>query len=155
MRRAVRAETPITETQRQILGKEFARSEQHVTRDMLLDYANLLGTTHPPYIDAEEARAQGYRDLIAMPTFLIADAATPLVPPEIPFHGGGLNAGYECTYFGEVYPGDTLTYSTCIADLYDKTGRSGTMRFVIRETTVSNQDGKIVAIVRNPFILRW
>jgi acyl dehydratase len=54
-----------------------------------------------------------------------------------------------------VYPGDTLTYSTCVADLYDKTGRSGTMRFVIRETTVSNQDGKTVAIVRNPFILRW
>ena len=149
------ADPPITDAQRQILGKEFVRSEQHVTRDMLLDYAHLMGTTHPPYIDAEAARAQGYRDLIAMPTFLIAEAATPLVPPEIPFHGGGLNAGYACTFFGEVYPGDTLTYSTCIADIYDKTGRSGTMRFVIRETMITNQDGKTVAIVRNPFILRW
>jgi hypothetical protein len=46
------ADPPITDAQRQILGKEFARSEQHVTRDMLLDYANLMGTTHPPYIDA-------------------------------------------------------------------------------------------------------
>jgi hypothetical protein len=54
-----------------------------------------------------------------------------------------------------IYPGDTLTYSTCLADFYDKTGRSGTMRFVVRDTTVRNQHGEVVAMVRNPFILAW
>ena len=140
---------------RHVIGKEFHRTQQHITREMLFEYAQIMGTTYGPYIDAAAARAHGYRDLIAMPTFIVADAAMPLIPPEIPFTGGGLNAGYECTFYSEIYPGDTLTYSTCIADIYDKTGRSGTLQFILRETTVTNQDGSQVALIRNPFILRW
>lgn len=145
----------ITDEHHKVIGREFVRREQLVTRELLLEYADLMGTTHPIYLDAEAARARGYRDMIAMPTFLIAEASLPLVPPEIPFAGGGLNAGYECAFYREVYPGDTLTYSTRIADLYEKTGRSGTMHFVIREIKVTNQHHEIVALIRNPFILRW
>lgn len=145
----------ITDEHRKVIGKEFVRREQRVTRELLLEYADLMGATHPIYLDAEAARARGYRDIIAMPTFLIAEASLPLVPPEIPFNGGGLNAGYECAFYREVYPGDTLTYSTSIADLYEKTGRSGTMHFVIREIKVTNQRQETVALIRNPFILRW
>jgi hypothetical protein len=29
------------------------------------------------------------------------------------------------------------------------------MRFVVRETTVTNQHGDTVAVLRNPFILGW
>ncbi len=145
----------ITDEHRKVIGVEFVRREQQVTRELLLEYADLMGTTHPIYLDTEAARARGYRDIIAMPTFLTAEASLPLVPPEIPFTGGGLNAGYECAFYEDVYPGDTLTYSTCIADLYEKTGRSGTMHFAIRETKVTNQRDETVALIRNPFILRW
>ena len=140
---------------RSIIGKEFARCEQHVTRAMLLEYAAMIGTVQPIYLDAVAARAHGYRDIIAMPTFVTANAARPLLPPRLGFHGMGINAGYECVFYGVVYPGDTLTYSTCIADVYEKTGRSGKMRFVVRETTVSNQHSEKIALVRNPFILDW
>jgi acyl dehydratase len=71
------------------------------------------------------------------------------------FNGTGINAGYACTFYRVVYPGDTLIYSTCLVDMYEKTGRSGTMRFVVRETTVTNQHGEAVAVLRNPFILGW
>jgi acyl dehydratase len=138
-----------------VLGKEFARNEQHVTRQMLLEYAATLGTVHPIYVDAEAARAQGYRDIIAMPTFITANAARPLAPAAFDFHGLGINAGYDCCFYGVIYPDDTLTYSTSIADLYEKTGRSGKMRFVVRETTVTNQHGEHIALVRNAFILDW
>ena len=143
------------EGEHSVLGQEFARSEQYVTREMLLDYADMMGTVHPLYIDPDAARAQGYRDIIAMPTFITANAALPLTPPGIDFKGGGINAGYECFFYGVIYPGDTLIYSTCLSDLYDKTGRSGKMRFVVRETTVTNQHGERVALMRNPFILKW
>jgi len=145
----------IQDEHRKVIGVEFVRREQSVTRALLLEYADLMGTTQPIYLDTEAARARGYRDIIAMPTFLLAEASHPLVPPEIPFVGGGLNAGYDCAFYGEVYPGDTLTYSTCIADLYEKTGRSGTMPFVIRETEVTNQHRETIALIRNSFILKW
>ena len=141
--------------QRSMLGKEFARMEQFVTRDMLLEYADLMGTTNPIYLDPQAARARGYRDIIALPTFITAQGAQPLLPPEVDFAGMGINAGYECLFHSVIYPGDTLTYSTCLSAFYDKTGRSGTMRFVVRETTITNQNGEVVAVMHNTFVLGW
>jgi acyl dehydratase len=115
----------------------------------------MIGVTNPIYVDPQAACAQGYRDIIALPTFLTAQGAQPLTPPEMESTGLGINAGYECRFYGVIYPGDMLTYSTCLSDLYEKTGRSGTMRFVVRETTVTNQHGDLVAVLRNPFILGW
>ena len=138
---------------RSLIGKEFDRTEEHVTREMLLDYADMMGTTNPIYTDPQAAQAQGFRDIIALPTFIIVQGARPLTPPEMQYTGIGMNAGYDCTFYDVIYPDDTLTFSTCLADLYQKTGRSGTMRFVVRETTITNQHGTTVALMRNPFIL--
>ena len=140
---------------RGLVGKVYSRSEQHVTRQKLLDYAGNLGCTQPVHVDAEAARAQGYRDIIALPTFVTWHGGGPIAPPEMAIQGIGINAGYDCTFHGPVYPGDTLTYTTRLADLYEKTGRSGTMRFVVRETVVTNQDAQTVAVLRNSFILGW
>ena len=137
------------------MEKIFSRSEQHVTRQILLDYASILGSGDPVHVDAAAARAQGYRDIIALLTFVTWHGAGPIAPPEMALQGIGINAGYDCTFYRPVYPGDTLTYTTRLADLYEKTGRSGTMRFVVRETTVINQDGETVALLRNSFILGW
>jgi acyl dehydratase len=140
---------------RRFVGKVFSRFEQHVTHQMVLDYAHLIGVTDPIYVDQEAAQAQGYRDIIALPTFITWRGGTPIVPSEMGFTGSGINAGYDCTFYHVVYPGDTLIYSTALVDMYEKTGRTGTMRFVVRETTVTNQDGITVARVRNSFILGW
>jgi len=140
---------------RSLLGKEFSRFKQHVTRAMLLEYADIIGAKDPVYTDPDAAQARGYRDMIAPPTFVAWRGAHPIAPPEMGFDGTGINAGYTCVFHGVVYPGDVLTYSTCLVDMYEKTGRSGTMRFVVRATTVTNQHGDTVAVLRNPFILGW
>src|SRR5215470_1630833 len=140
---------------RSLLGKEFSRFEQHVTRAMILEYTDIIGAKEPIYIDVRAAQAHGYRDIIAPPTFVTWRGAHPIAPPEIGFNGAGINAGYACTFYDVIYPGDTLIYSTCLVDMYEKTGRSGTMRFVVRQTTVTNQHGETVAVLRNPFILGW
>ncbi len=140
---------------RGLAGKVFSRTEQLVTRQQLLDYASILGSTESVHVDSKAARDQGHRDMIAMPTFVTWHGVGPIAPPEMAVQGIGINAGYDCTFHVPVYPGDTLTYMTRLADLYEKTGRSGTMRFVVRETTVTNQDGECVALLRNSFILGW
>ena len=138
---------------RGLLGQEFSRFEQHVTRAMILEYADIIGTQERLYTDVHAAQAHGYRDIIAPPTFVTWRGTHPIVPSEMGFEGTGINAGYECSFYGVIYPGDTLIYSTCLVDMYEKTGRSGTMRFVVRETTVTNQHGETVAVLRHPFIL--
>ena len=140
---------------RSLLGQEFSRFEQHVTREMVLEYADIIGVTDPVHRDTQAAGARGYRDIIAPATFVIWRGAHPITPPEMGFHGTGINAGYTCTFYGVIYPGDTLLYSICLVDMYEKTGRSGTMRFVVRETTVTNQHEEVVAVLRNAFILGW
>ena len=140
---------------RGLLGREFSRYEQHVTRAMIQEYADIIGARDPVYTDPQAAQAHGYRDIIAPPTFVTWRGAHPIAPPEMGFDGTGINAGYACTFSGVIHPGDTLIYSTYLVDMYEKTGRSGTMRFVVRETTVTNQRGEVVAVLRNPFILGW
>ena len=140
---------------RGLVGKIYSRTEQNVTRQALLDYANIMGSEEPVHVDPEAARAQGHRDVIALPSFLTWHGAGPIAPPDMAIRGIGINAGYECTFYAPVYAGETLIYTTRLADLYEKTGRSGTMRFVVRETTVTNQDEETVAVLRNSFILGW
>ena len=138
-----------------LVGKVYSRTKLHVTRQALLDYASILGSTEPVHVDPEAARAQGYRDVIALPSFLTWHSAGPIAPPGMAIRGIGINAGYDCSFYGSVCAGETLIYTTRLADLYEKTGRSGTMRFVVRETTVTNQDDETVAVLRNSFILGW
>lgn len=140
---------------RSLLGQEFSRCEQRVTRAMIVEYADIIGMTDPVYRDVQTAQARGYRDIIAPSTFVTWHGTYPIVPPEMGFNGTGINAGYTCLFYESIYPGDVLTYSTCLVDIYEKTGRSGTMRFVVRETLVINQHGATVAVLRNPFILGW
>ena len=79
---------------RSLLGKEFSRFEQHVTRAMLLEYADIIGAKDPVYTDPHAAQARGYRDMIALPTFVAWRGAHPIAPPEMDFQGTGINAGY-------------------------------------------------------------
>jgi acyl dehydratase len=140
---------------RSLLGQEVSRLEQYVTRAMILEYVSIIGARDPMHSDPQAAQARGYRDIIAPATFLIWRGTYPIVPPEMGFTGIGINAGYECVFHGVVYPDDVLTYITCLVDMYEKTGRSGTMPFVVRETRVTNQHGETIAVCRNTFILGW
>ena len=53
-----------------------------------------------------------------------------------------------------MYAGDQLTASSHLKDVYAKTGRSGTMVFVVWETTFRNQHGDVVAEVQESFARR-
>ncbi len=50
------------------------------------------------------------------------------------------------------YAGDELAATSRIADIYDKKG--GLLEFVVRETTVTNQDGAVVAVMRSSTVVQ-
>ena len=53
-----------------------------------------------------------------------------------------------------IRPGDTITMKARITDVYEKTGRTGKMVFIVRETTYENQKGEKVAVVEQSQVRR-
>ncbi len=66
----------------------------------------------------------------------------------------GFDGGKECHFIKPIRPGDTITGVDRIAEVYEKTGRSGNMIFIVRESEFTNQDGETVAVIRQSLIRR-
>jgi hydroxyacyl-ACP dehydratase HTD2-like protein with hotdog domain len=65
-----------------------------------------------------------------------------------------LTAAKHAIFFAPVRPGDTITGVDRIAEVYEKTGRSGNMIFIVRESELTNQYGTKVAVIRQSLIRR-
>ena len=101
------------------------------------------------------AKELGYRGRIAPPTLpciLVRQVSLPDV--KVKFGKTQMHAGQRVEPKAPVYSGDQLTASSHLKDVYAKTGRSGTMVFVVWETTFTNQDGTVVAEVQESFAKR-
>ena len=61
-------------------------------------------------------------------------------------------AGYVPAIGGECLAGDELTATCRITDIYEKKG--GLLGFIVRESTVTNQDGEKVATMRNTVVVQ-
>jgi hypothetical protein len=53
-----------------------------------------------------------------------------------------------------IYAGDRLTLVQEIKDVYEKTGRSGTMDFMVLETRATDDKGELVYRVRRTILVR-
>jgi hydroxyacyl-ACP dehydratase HTD2-like protein with hotdog domain len=60
----------------------------------------------------------------------------------------------EFEYRRPIRAGETLTLTGRIADVYEKTGGSGTLDFVVLETEATDADGRQVFFSRNTLISR-
>jgi hypothetical protein len=91
----------------------------------------------------------------APPTFLIALAPVSLHLAEAEEYGKGwLNGGNRFEYFEPVKVGDRIIATGRVADVYEKTGTSGSLLFIIFETDYVNQHGRTVAKLRGTAIRR-
>ncbi len=53
-----------------------------------------------------------------------------------------------------VRPGDTIEIRSILHEVYEKTGRTGSMYFVVIRFTMTNQRGEMLAVVDNRFMHR-
>jgi len=135
---------------RSIIGREYDTAHHGpVTAEEMIAYARMLGEKDPIYIDEAAAARGPYGGLIAHPTFVITMRGDKLVPEEVMVHmrRGGFDAGKDITFGVPVRPGDSLTLTSRVHDVYEKTGRSGSMFFIVFRTEIANQRGEMVALV--------
>lgn len=139
-----------------LIGKSYPPSVVYeVGREKIRDFATAIGETNPLYFDEAAARAAGYKDLIAPPTFLTTlnfkYSPAIILDPEL-----GLN--YAFVVHGEqayehkrpVYPGDRLVGHGRIADI---TAR-GANEYLYVEASIETEDGEVVSLARSTIVSR-
>jgi acyl dehydratase len=125
-----------------------------VEKGAIRKFAEAIGDDDPIYVDEQAARAAGFKTIVAPPTFLCTFRAQELPDLKLQYGRVRLNGGNEYEYYQPIYVGDTITLTAKYADVSERSGRTGSMVFVITELTFKNQHGEVVATGRNTGIMR-
>ena len=140
---------------RSLHEKEHQAGPFEITAEMIQAVNTSLGEKGPAFISHEGAKESGFKGMIAPPTLcsiFVREVQLPEVG--IDFGRTQMHAGQRVQPIAPIYAGDRLTASSHLKDVYAKTGRSGTMVFIVWETTFRNQDGEVVAEVQESFARR-
>ena len=131
---------------KEIIGKEGPGGDFKIEKEYTIPFAQAIGDLNPLYIDEEAAKKSELGGLIAPPTF-----AVKIYPMDIELFqaaaleiAGLVHAGQEFEFFQPIRVGDTLTCCPRIADVYEKQGKSGTLDFIVFETTAFNDKNEKV-----------
>jgi acyl dehydratase len=133
---------------RSLIGRRAEPTTITIDASAIPAFARAIGEDNPMYLSAEAARAAGYANVVAPPTYPIAFMAESMnadlffdlnlnIPSLV--HGE-----QEFEYFRPVVGGETLHVQGCVADIWEKAGRSGVLDFVVMEAAASDAEGKPV-----------
>jgi acyl dehydratase len=143
---------------RGVIGKESPPFVVTVERGKIKEFARAIGDDNPFYLDDRVGQASEWGDIIAPPTFMTtfrdgADSGDFLreLGTDI---SRLLHGEQEFELHRPIRPGETFLCRTRVVDVYEKTGRSGPMGFVVRETSVTDRTNELVATLRSVTVVR-
>jgi acyl dehydratase len=137
----------------------------------IMMFARAIGEDNPVYFDSQYAASTEVGEIIAPPTFAIAQAqfdpsyALRPVPGE-QWHGSGrgpglakdgagrLHAEQHFTYHRQIRVGDVLSGTARAGEPWEKPGRSGRLRFSQEITEFRDQNGELVITLRSVGVQR-
>lgn len=139
------------------IGHELPVTEFAVERGRLRSFAKAIGETDPVYTELATARAAGYADLPAPPTFLFsAELDSNVVFSMLEMLGVELDrilhGEQSFDYLRPVVAGDTVTVHSQIAEIYAR--KAGALQFVVTESVVRNQHKHEAARMRSVIVVR-
>lgn len=119
---------------RSLIGAVSDPFEIWVERGAIIKFAKAIGDDNPLYRDVSFARAHGYRDIVAPPTFAVS-----FLPPREPPWWWSIDrkrilAGEQSfQYVRPITAGDSLICRVHFVEVIEKTGRSGKMELLVQE----------------------
>ena len=140
---------------RSLHDEEHLAGPFEITEASIQGFTRSIGGTNPVFLDEAAARHAGYSGIIAPPTYctvLLQRISLPDI--KLQFGRVGMHAGQRVQPKAPIVAGDQLTASSHLKEVYAKTGRSGTMVFVVWETIFTNQNNEVVADVQESFARR-
>ncbi len=142
---------------RSVIGREYdSKTYPPVTAGELLAYARRLGVRDPIYLDERAAADGPFGGLVAFPTYVVKLRGGKHLPPIVlkEMTRNGFDAGKDIEFGVPIRPGDVITTTSRITEIYEKTGRSGSMTFLVFRQELRNQRGELVANVDNRLMQR-
>jgi len=142
-----------------VKGKEYPPYAVTVERGKIKEFARAIGDLSPFYLDDTVGRASPWGDIIAPPTFPVTfrdesqDTAALLRDLGVDI-SRVLHGEQEFEHAKPIQPGQTYLCRSRVVDVYEKSGRSGPMAFVVRDTTVTDRDNDIVVTMRHVTVVR-
>jgi acyl dehydratase len=142
-----------------IVGKEFPPYVVTVERGKIKEFARAIGDSSPLYLDDRVGQASEWGDIVAPPTFLTTFRDDT--------HDTGaflrelgtdisriLHGEQEFEIHRPIRPGETFLCRSRVVDIYEKSGKTGPMAFVVRETSITDTTNDIVAVARHITVVR-
>jgi acyl dehydratase len=139
-----------------VINRSFETTEPvPVTREKIRKFCAVIGETNPLFTDDEAAKKGPYGGVIAPPSFATTFRNGRHFFQHVPRYGrAGFDAGKDVEFVAPIRPGDSISLTSAVKEIYDKTGRSGTMVFVVVRSTLRNQKDEIVAHIDHRFMNR-
>ena len=139
----------IEELKTRFLNLEFDTKDFKLDRDRVVTVARMSGELLPQFTDPEHA------DFQATPAYIASLAAGRHLPIEFPRLAGiPMDGGKAVTCLKPVRVGEPLTGRTHLHDIYDKSGRSGRMIFLVSRMEIFDSKGEQVAISDSRMVIR-
>lgn len=141
---------------RDYIGRSFPQSEPYeVSRVKIKDFAIAIGDHNPAYLDVEAAKALGYPDVIAPPTFAIV-VSFGMGAHVVGAQDLGLNYALvvhgeqEFRYSRPIHAGDVLVGTPRIVDIRD----AGRNELLTWEAVITTTEGEHVCTAVNTLVSR-
>jgi hypothetical protein len=138
----VEVNAAVDELKQRWVGHTFDTVHFEVDAESLVEFAAACGETLPRYTDPADP------DFQAVPSYTARYHGGRALPEGFPMRMEQSFDGGKCVeWHGAIRPGDRLTARSKIHDVYEKSGRSGGMRFVVHRMEFSNQRDELVSVV--------
>ena len=135
----------------QLIGRVFeSKRRLLVTNEMITAYCDAIGDSNPLY------RQNGADNVLTAPPgfagiFRLEDDLFHNLPK---FGRRRLAGGIDIDFIQPIRAGDTIATVTEVREIYEKTGRTGPMVFIVLRSALNNQRGEVAAYLSHRFVIR-
>jgi acyl dehydratase len=139
-----------------LVGHVYPPTEPYlVSREKIREFATAIGSTEPAYLDPEAARALGYPDVLAPPTFpiVLTAAGTQLLIDDEKLgldFSRVVHGDQRFTYTRPVRAGDRLVSAVTIEEISERGGHA----FLTTRIEIATEDGEPVVTTRAKLVVR-
>ena len=137
-----------------IIGRVFETTDPvPVDAATIATFAATIGDTNPLYADGDAGSVDGGR--LAPPGFAGIFRLEDHVFDHLPKFGRRrLAGGIDIEFAHPIRAGDTISTITEVREIYEKTGRTGPMVFIVLRSALKNQRGEVAAYLDHRFVIR-